>query len=157
MQELVLFLKQRGLKISVAESCTGGLFMSELTSVPGASEVFTCGFVTYSDASKFRILGVNPHTLVVHGAVSAETVSEMLEGLLAQTDADIVCAVSGIAGPAGGSAEKPAGTVYAGFCIRGRSFDKIERFNFAGDRDQIRRAAVKEMSGMIIKEIGKVY
>ncbi len=156
MQELVKLLKDRGLKISVAESCTGGMFMSELTSVPGASEVFSCGYVTYSDISKIRILGVNPHTLAVYGAVSEETVEEMLEGLLAETEAGIVCAISGIAGPSGGTADKPAGTVFAGFCIRGSLVKKTERFNFAGDRDQIRRASVKELSGMIIKEIGAV-
>jgi PncC family amidohydrolase len=146
--ELIKLLLKKKMKISAAESCTGGLFMSMITEIPGSSAVFTEGFVTYSNESKFNRLGVNPYTLGIKGAVSEETVSEMLDGLLSETQAGVVCAVSGIAGPGGGTKEKPVGTVVLGFCIRG---DKkvIRKMLFEGGRHKIRIHACCELAAMI--------
>lgn len=150
MEELVRILSEKKLKLSAAESCTGGLFMSLVTDVPGSSKVLDCGFVTYSNESKMRILAVNPHTLGISGAVSEETVSEMLDGLLAETLSDVVCAVSGIAGPAGGTREKPVGTVYTGFCLRKSGIRKIRRYFFEGDRRTVKRKTAEMMGKDIV-------
>jgi nicotinamide-nucleotide amidase len=149
---LVEILKSRKIKISAAESCTGGLFMSMITQVPGSSEVFGEGFVTYSNESKFRILGVNPHTIAVKGAVSEETVSEMLDGLLCETKADVVCAVSGIAGPEGGTIEKPVGTVVTGVRIRSGSKNIVMNF-FEGNRNEIRIKSCETLKDQILEII----
>ena len=153
MKELVDILKKSKMKLSIAESCTGGLFMSRLTDVAGASSVFECGFVTYSNLSKYNILGVNPYTLSLKGAVSSETISELLEGLKAETESDVFCAVSGIAGPSGGSKLKPVGTVYAGFCLRNKKVARILKFNFEGSRVQVKNQAVDRMCEELKKYI----
>ncbi len=153
--ELVSILKKRHLRLSAAESCTGGLFMNNITNIPGSSEVFTEGFVTYSNDSKFAILNVNPSTLGIKGAVSEETVSEMLEGLLAETKADIVCAVSGIAGPDGGSEFKPVGTVFAGFSLREEKKKHIRKFFFTGDRISIKEKASNKLMIEMIRYLKK--
>jgi len=153
--ELVSLLKKRHFRLSAAESCTGGLFMNNITNIPGSSEVFIEGFVTYSNDSKFRILNVNPQTLSLNGAVSEETVSEMLDGLLAETKADIVCAVSGIAGPDGGSELKPVGTVFAGFSLRGEKKKHIRKFFFSGDRISIKEKASNKLMIEMIKYLKK--
>ncbi len=152
--ELVRLLKENKLTVSSAESCTGGLFSSMLTDIPGSSAVFSEGFVTYSDDSKFRILSVNPQTLALHGAVSEETVSEMLDGLLAVTDSGVVCAVSGIAGPDGGTDKKPVGTVFSGFCLRKSGEKFIRRYNFSGDRLTVKKKSADKLAVEIIKQIG---
>jgi nicotinamide-nucleotide amidase len=103
------------LRIATAESCTGGWIAKAFTDVPGSSQWFDCGFVTYSDTAKMRDLGVSTRTIKEHGAVSEPTVREMAAGALRVTGADVSIAVSGIAGPDGGSAEKPVGTVW--FCV----------------------------------------
>lgn len=157
MEELVRILGENNLKISAAESCTGGLFMSLVTDVPGSSKVFDCGFVTYSNDSKIRILAVNPHTLGINGAVSEETVSEMLDGLLAETLSDVVCAVSGIAGPDGGTKDKPVGTVYAGFCLRKSGLKKINRYTFKGDRKTIKKKTAEMMGKDIVNFLKEAY
>ncbi len=105
-------LKQRGLTISTAESCTGGRLAAELTAVSGASQVFVGGIVSYSNAEKVRQLGVNEATLARYGAVSPQTAREMVSGLVARTGSDIGVAITGIAGPSGGTVEKPVGLVY---------------------------------------------
>lgn len=153
--ELVSLLKENRLKLAAAESCTGGFFMNNLTNVPGSSEVFTEGFVTYSNDSKFRILNVNPQTLSLNGAVSEETVSEMLDGLLAETKADIVCAVSGIAGPDGGSELKPVGTVFLGYSLRTENKKIVNKFFFTGDRISIKEKASNKLMIEIIKYLKK--
>lgn len=153
--ELVSLLKENRLKLAAAESCTGGLFMNNLTNVPGSSEVFIEGFVTYSNDSKFRILNVNPQTLSLNGAVSEETVSEMLDGLLAETKADIVCAVSGIAGPDGGSELKPVGTVFLGYSLRTEKRKHVNKFFFTGDRISIKEKASNKLMIEIIKYLKK--
>src|SRR5690606_7437993 len=108
----VRLLAERGLSVTTAESCTGGQMAALITAVPGASAVFEAGFVTYSNAMKTALLGVDAATLETRGAVSEAVVRQMAEGALARSGADYAVAVSGIAGPDGGSADKPAGTVW---------------------------------------------
>src|ERR1700739_4440662 len=113
-EETLAAARARGLKIAAAESCTGGLVASALTEIAGSSGVFDRGFVTYSNAAKAEMLGVDPRLIEAHGAVSPETAEAMAKGALAHARADIVVAVTGIAGPGGGSAQKPVGLVYFG-------------------------------------------
>ncbi|HQO10322.1 MAG TPA: CinA family nicotinamide mononucleotide deamidase-related protein [Clostridiales bacterium] len=155
--ELVELLISKKMKISAAESCTGGLLMNRITDVPGSSEVFSEGFVTYSNESKFKILCVNPGTLSTNGAVSQETVSEMLDGLFAETQSDIVCAVSGIAGPGGGSENKPAGTVYLGFGIRSGCKKIIEKHFFTGDRISVKEKSANKLMVEMIRYLKRNY
>lgn len=129
------FLKQ-GKRLAFAESCTGGLMASHITALPDASHYFLGSFVTYSNGMKERILGVSADTLKNHGAVSAETVKEMLQGIFLQSDADYAVAVSGIAGPSGGSLEKPIGTIWAAVGERGKAPD-IGTFKTHGGRQAI--------------------
>jgi len=134
-------LKKKHFTVSFAESCTGGLIASTLTDISGASAVFKDSYVTYANESKYRILAVSPFTMEIDGAVSKETVEEMLEGLIAETKADIVGAVSGIAGPTGGSIEKPVGTVYIGSRLRDGNMI-VKRYNFTGNREYIKNKTV---------------
>ena len=133
--------RARGLKLTVAESCTGGLISACLTEIPGASDVLDRGFVTYSDASKTELLGVAEETIRRHGAVSEGVVREMVEGALARSQADVAAAVTGIAGPGGGSAQKPVGLVHFAVGRRGAAV-RAERRLFPGDRTAIRLASV---------------
>jgi len=126
--------------VATAESCTGGLVAQQLTEIGGSSVWFERGFVTYSNAAKSECLGVSPQTIAAYGAVSSETVEAMAQGALAHSVADVAVAVSGIAGPSGGSADKPVGTVWFGFAVRdGRAFSALKQFD--GDRAAIRQAA----------------
>jgi nicotinamide-nucleotide amidase len=135
-------LKKEGYKIASAESCTGGWIAEVITEVPGSSAWFDRGFVTYSNNAKVRMLGVNPHTLEQYGAVSAETAKEMVSGALANSEADWAVAVTGIAGPDGGSEEKPVGTIYIAWRSKNGLFT-VERFLLSGNRHQIRKETVK--------------
>jgi len=135
---LYQILKQRAERIAVAESCTGGLVSKLLTDVPGSSQVFWGTLVTYSDESKLRLLGVPKGVLESSGAVSAEVASAMSEGLLERTPAEAVVAVTGIAGPEGGTAEKPVGTVWISARYR-HGGHLCQVFHFHGNRDAIRR------------------
>lgn len=134
---LVELLAQRGETISLAESCTGGRIASDITSAPGASTVFQAGFVTYSNDMKCDMLGVNPATLNEHGAVSKQTVIEMAEGAIKRANADWGVAVSGIAGPDGGSDEKPVGTVWIAWGRQGKL--KTHRFRLRMERTAFQR------------------
>ncbi len=129
-------LREKGLTLSVAESCTGGLVGNLLTNVPGSSIYFLGGVVAYSNQSKIELLHVSPLTLERYGAVSDETVLEMAVGVRARFKADLSLAVSGIAGPEGGSPEKPVGTVHIGMAAHDASFSR--RYRFWGTRDQVK-------------------
>ncbi|MDR2639016.1 MAG: CinA family protein [Helicobacteraceae bacterium] len=134
-------LKRRGETISFAESCTGGLLAAHLTAIAGSSEVFEGSFVTYSNRLKSRWLGVQPQTLAAFGAVSEECVVQMASGAIAQSGADYALAISGIAGPSGGSAGKPVGTVFVGYANkRGETYAEALRLN--GSRSLVRKQAV---------------
>ena len=132
-------LLEKGLTVAVAESCTGGLVSARLVDVPGASKVFLEGQVTYSNEAKIRRLGVSPETLSRFGAVSAETAREMAEGLRKASGADIAVSTTGIAGPDGGTAEKPVGLVYVG-CATAKGVT-AEELRLSGDRAGIRSRA----------------
>ncbi|MEQ1558362.1 MAG: CinA family protein [Methyloglobulus sp.] len=136
-------LKGKGHKIATAESCTGGWIAQTITEVPGSSAWFDRGFVTYSNNAKVQMLGINPQTLAQYGAVSPEVAKEMVAGALTNSEADWAIAVTGIAGPDGGSTEKPVGTVFVAWQHK-RGFSKVTKFQFSGDRQQIRRSTVME-------------
>jgi nicotinamide-nucleotide amidase len=133
-------LKAQGRWITCAESCTGGGIAKAITDIAGSSAYFDRGFVTYSNAAKHDLLGVSEATLAAHGAVSEEVVREMAIGALRAAQADLALSVSGIAGPDGGSVEKPVGTVWFGFaCSDGRGLSR--KMQFEGDRDAVRLQA----------------
>lgn len=133
-----------GWRIVTAESCTAGWIAKALTDVPGSSRWVDCGYVTYSDSAKMRDVGVSARTLEEHGAVSEATVREMANGALRATGVEMAVAVSGIAGPDGGTAEKPVGTVWFAVAMSEAqgTATVCERRRFEGDRDQVRRQAV---------------
>ena len=134
-------LKRAGLMLATAESCTGGWIAKVLTDIPGSSTWFDCGMVAYSYEAKQALLGVRAQTLEETGAVSRQTVLEMVSGALVRSGAGIAVAVTGIAGPGGGSEDKPVGTVWIGWKRRG-GYARAAVFHFAGDRDAVRRQTV---------------
>lgn len=132
---------ERGVMLATAESCTGGMIAAALTDIAGSSSVFERGFVTYSNDAKRDMLGVSPATLAAFGAVSRETALEMAQGALARSRAGIAISVTGVAGPGGGSAEKPVGLVWFGLAFSGAPARAVER-RFADEgRGAIRLAA----------------
>ena len=135
-------LQSRGMMLATAESCTGGWVGEALTAVPGSSGWYERGFITYSNAAKHEMLDVATATLAAFGAVSEPTVREMAAGALQHSHAQIALAVSGIAGPGGGTAEKPVGSVWFAWGLAGGALTS-ERRVFAGDRDTVRRQAVE--------------
>ena len=135
-------LRTKGKVVATAESCTGGWIAQCITEIPGSSAWFDRGFVTYSNSAKTQMLGVKSATLETYGAVSAETVEEMVMGALAGSNADIATAVTGIAGPEGGTAEKPVGTVFIAWADKGGAI-KVEKYLFLGNRHQIRAQTVQ--------------
>ena len=134
-------LRGHGVMAATAESCTGGLIAGALTEIAGSSDVVDRGFVTYSNAAKVAMLGVSPALIERDGAVSAAVAAAMAEGALARSDAGVVVAVTGVAGPGGGSAEKPVGTVWFGLAATGQP-TRTERVVFPGDRSAVRRGTV---------------
>lgn len=143
-------LRTQKLKLATAESCTGGLIATSITEISGSSDVFDRGFVTYSNLSKIEMLGVHEETLEKFGAVSEETAREMVEGVLSNSEADIAVSVTGIAGPTGGSNEKPVGLVFTGVCKRNQS-PLIYRHIFDGNRAEIRQKTVISALEYLIK------
>ncbi|MDD5295787.1 MAG: nicotinamide-nucleotide amidohydrolase family protein [Rhodocyclaceae bacterium] len=142
-------LKGRGLVLATAESCTGGWAAQEVTAIAGSSAWFERGFVTYANAAKIDMLGVSPETLASFGAVSLETAGEMASGALAHSRADVALAITGIAGPSGGSPDKPVGTVCFAWCRRDAAPIALKEC-FQGDRGAVRRqAVVRALSGLL--------
>lgn len=139
--ELADLLLRDGRMLTLAESCTGGWVAKVCTDLSGSSGWFERGFVTYTNESKQELLGVSGETLARFGAVSEQTVEEMAMGALARSHAQLAVAVSGIAGPGGGTAEKPVGTVCFAWARSGME-TVVERLCFEGDREQVRRQAV---------------
>ena len=144
-------LRQR-LTLVTAESCTGGWIAKTLTDLPGSSAWFDAGVVTYSYEAKEALLGVNLRTLERTGAVSEETALEMVSGALARFGAGVAVAVTGIAGPSGGTAEKPVGTVWIGWKRRG-GYAHAHLFHFDGDREAVRRQTVAAALKGVIKAL----
>lgn len=150
--ELIKILAKKNKKIVAAESCTAGLFAAAITEISGASEVFERGYITYSNASKIDLLTVPTFYIDEYGAVSLETAVAMAEGALLMSRADVSVAITGIAGPDGGSEQKPVGTVFIASAMKGK--DTIcEQFLFSGSRSQIRSEAVKAAMDMVIKRL----
>lgn len=144
-------LEARDLKITTAESCTGGGISEAITAISGSSAWFEYGFVTYANSAKQALLGVTSKSLESYGAVSEQVVVEMAQGALEKSGADIAIAVSGVAGPGGGSEEKPVGTVWLAWAQKGKGVS-ASMFLFPGDRLQVRsRAVVEGMLGAIRK------
>lgn len=141
--------RTHGLKVATAESCTGGLVAGALTEIPGSSDVLDRGFVTYSNAAKQAMLGVPASILERHGAVSRETADAMAAGALMMSNADLSVAITGIAGPGGGSAEKPVGLVH--FAAAARDGRRVHREKQYGDvgRSTVRREAVAEALALL--------
>lgn len=146
--EIAKLLAGYGLTITTAESCTGGLIAAALVNVPGISECFQEGYITYSNEAKEKLLGVSHETLKQFGAVSSQTAEEMARGAKRAANADISIVSTGIAGPGGGTKEKPAGLVYLGCCYR--DVVKTERRQFCGSRQEVRQAAVKAALELVL-------
>ncbi len=134
--------RDRGLRIVTAESCTGGLVAGALTEVPGSSAVVERGLVTYSNGAKQTLLGVPAHMIADRGAVSEPVARRMAEGALAASSADLAVAITGVAGPDGGTAQKPVGLVHFATAMGGTSVNHVERYGDLG-RSQVRLAAVR--------------
>lgn len=142
-------LRAAGWRVALAESCTGGWLCKALTDVPGSSGYFTAGFTTYSNESKQQMLGVATETLATHGAVSREVVLQMAAGAQRLSGASLALSVSGVAGPDGGTLEKPVGLVWFGLAGPLAQL-KAEKQLFAGDRDAVRRQAVAHGLALIM-------
>lgn len=143
-------LKARALMLATAESCTGGWVGAAITAVPGSSDWYERGFITYTYISKRELLGVKAETLERHGAVSEQAVKEMVTGALAASHAQVAVAVSGTAGPAGGTPEKPVGTVCLAWALRNGE-PIAETLRFAGDREAVRRQSVERALAGVLK------
>ncbi|MDD1743672.1 MAG: CinA family protein [Methanomassiliicoccales archaeon] len=146
-------IKAKGKTLALAESVTGGLAGSMITEVPGSSEYFLASIVAYSNESKIRLLAVSESTLQTNGAVSEEAVREMADGVRGVVGADIGAACTGVAGPKGGSAAKPVGTVW--FAVSDGFKQLTERKVFEGDRLEVKRQAAERLLALIIKFVGK--
>lgn len=148
-------LKDRNETITTAESCTGGLISSMITSISGSSEIYNGGIITYSNKIKEQELNVSKDTMIQFGVVSKEVVAQMLVGAVEKFDADYAIAVSGVAGPTGGTKDKPVGTVVIGVESRKLGLKDIEEFRFDGDRKSIQTQAAKESLKKIFKFLQK--
>lgn len=150
-EAVVELLKEKHLTVTTAESCTGGLLAGRLLNVAGASDVYREGYITYANASKEKILGVSRQTLEMFGAVSEQTAREMAEGAAKAAGAQAALAVTGIAGPGGGTEEKPVGLVYIGCCVNGKT--RVEEFRFTGNRSKNRDYAVVRALTLLREEL----
>lgn len=154
-QAVVQQLKEKGLKVATAESCTGGLISKRITEIPGASDVFECGVCSYANRIKHELLGVSDQTLEQFGAVSEQTAKEMAEGIRRLSGADIGVSVTGIAGPGGGTPEKPVGLVYLG--VSSERYSKVVRYlsgsKKAGSREHIRYSASQQALKLVLEAI----
>ena len=148
---LLAACRAAGLWVACAESCTGGLVAAAITEIPGSSDVFERGFVTYSNLAKMEMLGVSERTLESFGAVSRDVALEMARGALARSKADIAVAVTGVAGPGGGSDEKPVGLVHFGCDARAGEARHVERRFGALSRAEIRAASVEQALALLIE------
>ena len=145
-------LRARGLMLATAESCTGGLIAGACTDLSGSSDWFERGFVTYSNAAKSELLGVPAALIEAHGAVSEPVARAMAEGAVAHSRAQLSVAVTGVAGPSGGSADKPVGTVWFGWCVGGVTHSEMQRFD--GDRAAVRASTVQHALAGLLARLG---
>ena len=150
-EKIVKELQNRGYTITTAESCTGGLLAGRILNVSGASAVYNEGHITYSNEAKERLLGVSHDTLEKYGAVSKQTAAEMAEGAARVANANVGLSTTGIAGPGGGTSEKPVGLVYVGCCINGDV--TVEECRFKGNREENRASAVEAALQLLLESI----
>jgi nicotinamide-nucleotide amidase len=145
-------LQEKGLQLATAESCTGGLIAAACTALPGSSAWFERGFVTYTNAAKTELLGVDAALIEPNGAVSEKVARAMAFGAIRHSQAQVSVAVTGVAGPTGGSADKPVGTVWFGFSVGGLLSSEVQRFD--GDRAQVRAATVAHALTRLLQLLG---
>lgn len=155
--EIIELLRLKNLTLASAESCTGGLVAKMITDVAGCSDVFEGGVVSYSNDVKMKFLGVKPETLEKHGAVSAETAKEMALGVRQACMADVGISTTGIAGPTGGTAEKPVGTVYIGISFGDICESELLSINPEYSREKIRNVAAQKILELLYKKIKENY
>lgn len=157
IEAIISSLTAGGYSVATAESCTGGMIASTIVDVPGASDCFNEGYVTYSNEAKMKNLGVKDATLVAYGAVSFETATEMAKGVRKRAKADFGLSSTGIAGPEGGSPKKPVGLVYIG-CAYGDDKCVVKELHLKGDRTSVRTQATREAIALLsecIKKLGE--
>ena len=152
---IISTLSDGGYTVATAESCTGGMIASTIVDVPGASDCFNEGYVTYSNEAKMKNLGVKESTLIAHGAVSYETATEMAKGVRNKAKANFGLSSTGIAGPGGGSPKKPVGLVYIA-CAYGDDKCIVKELHLKGDRTTVRTAATKEALQLLSECISKI-
>ena len=157
-EEIILKLVENNITISTAESCTGGSLGKIITSVSGVSSIYGYGFITYANEAKMKLLGVNSETMEKFGAVSEETAKEMADGIRKLSDSDIALSLTGIAGPTGGTEEKPVGLVYLGVSVGEKLYAKkmLLGQHAVRDRDFIRKLAVKNALKTAIEEVMEI-
>ena len=153
-EELVSLLIDKGYTISFAESCTGGMAAASIVDVADASKVLNASFVTYANEAKIKYANVSGETLDKYGAVSEQTAGEMAEGTAKANNADVAVGISGIAGPTGGTKDKPVGTVCFGYYVAGKLFTETVHFGNLG-RNNVRRKSVEHVTDVIINELKK--
>ena len=150
--EVAAVLTEQKLTLAVAESCTGGALCQALTDIPGSSAWFDRGFITYSNQAKIDMLKVSPALLEQNGAVSFEAARAMVDGVHGQSNAELAIAITGIAGPGGGTAEKPVGTVFFGIGQKDQAV-KIDKRRFKGERDEVRARSVEFVLKALLKTL----
>ena len=150
-QQLGEMLCKKNAKLTTAESCTGGGISEAITAVSGSSQWFEFGFVTYANSAKQQLLGVSKQTLDQYGAVSEQVVEQMAQGAIRQSRADYAIAVSGIAGPEGGTEDKPVGTVWV--CWQTPTESWAQKFMLSGDRQAVRKAAIKKSLQQLLQHL----
>ena len=151
--EVALLLTEKKITLAVAESCTGGALCQALTDIPGSSAWFDRGFISYSNQAKVDMLGVSSTLLDQYGAVSFETARAMVEGVHDHSQAELAIAITGIAGPEGGTAQKPVGTVFFGIGQKGQAV-KIDKRRFKGEREEVRARSVEFVLKALLKTLG---
>jgi len=152
-RQVLELCRARKIMVATAESCTGGLMAAALTDLPGSSEALERGFVTYSNAAKVELLGVPPEVLAQFGAVSAETAEAMATGALARSQAEVAVSITGIAGPGGGTPEKPVGLVWFGIASRTQAARAHRRGFEPVSRKGVRAAAVREALRLLVEQL----
>lgn len=150
-EKIVSLLQEKGWKIASAESCSGGMIASRLVNVSGVSDVFEEGYITYSNAAKHKLLGVSKQSLGQYGAVSSQVAGEMALGAARQARARAAIAVTGIAGPGGGTPQKPVGLVYIGCYVDGKVF--VTENHFQGSRQEIRTATTQAALSLLLEKL----
>ena len=153
-KQLINKCRAKNYKLAIAESCTGGLISSVITSVPGSSDIFECSFITYSNRSKKKILNVSENNLNLYGAVSKEVVIDMINGLKKNTNSDILLAISGIAGPGGGGINKPEGLVWVSYALK-NNVVKTSKLEFGPiGRDVVREKSTIQSLKFLLSLLG---